>query len=113
MKSPYRSPLPDARALRPLEPEDEMRLILRPVLRDPARSLLVYGVILFATFAGAIWESSGWLEAALWSLGITAFMSVRSGLLFLLLARRRHARYVARLEAEGYDLGRFAPPARR
>lgn len=102
MATPYRSAGVRVESPRPLEPEDEMRLLLEaPVWPRGAQKVVVFGLALMAVAIVAInlGSAKDTLVAAVY--GVTVLCSP---LVSLLLAQRKHRRRVAKLRAAGYDV---------
>ena len=102
MATPYRSAGVRVEGPRPLEPEDEMRLLLEaPVWPRGAGKAVVIGLALMGVALVAVNLSS---------MKHTLFFSVVSAYLFLtplvslLSAELKHRRRVAKLRAAGYDV---------
>lgn len=102
MATPYRSAGVRVEGPRPLEPEDEMRLLLEaPVWPRGAQKVALFGLALLAVAIVAInlGSAKDTLIAAVY--GVTVLCSP---LVSLLLAQLKHRRRVAKLRAAGYDV---------
>lgn len=99
MTSPYRSASPPERALRPVEPEDEMRLILESS-RWPRKGVAAWSFYLMTIIGAA-------------SLVLAALhpIAVMGTFIFLVPAMERcegwlrRRRRISRLREQGYDVG--------
>lgn len=95
MRSPYRAAAPRRPELRPLEPEEEMRLILDASAAPRGVRRWIYPAICVALVAWTVVSpASGW--GALLHLGPLFFGAVYLGW--------RHRRHLRRLRAAGYEI---------
>jgi hypothetical protein len=101
MTSPYRSATPPEKSLRPLEPEDEIQLILEA--SQGPRTGVQKWVLYVVTIVGV----GALVLTPLAPIALLVALRFLSPAIGVLADRIRHRRRIARLREQGYDVSAF------